>query len=200
MAAASTKAMALANAVYDYLIGLDEIGLSPFLKDWPCEPFNTRFVSQTDLPVLSYLPKLVPSTNKEAEKLVKMLKTSAEHLCWGQTYTAEDFGAGFLEKYGWTELIGLRGPIDSKNIACGFLLLGPDIEYPMHSHESAEVYVPLNSKVLWVQGNENWISRPIGVPIYHRSWLTHGIRTESTPLLALYLWRGGDLAQKSHIV
>jgi len=199
MAAASTKAMALANAVYDYLIGLDEIGLSLFLKDWPCEPFNTRFVSQTDLPVLSYLPKLVPGTNKEAEKLVKMLKTSAEHLCWGQTYTAEDFGAGFLEKYGWTELIGLRGPTDSKDIACGFLLLGPDIEYPMHSHESVEVYVPLSSQGLWVQGNDPWVTRPSGVPIYHKSWLTHGIRTESTPLLALYLWRGGDLAQKSHI-
>ena len=199
MAAASTKAMALANAVYDYLIGLDEIGLSLFLKDWPCEPFNTRFVSQTDLPVLSYFSKLVPGTNKEAEKQVKMLKTSAEHLCWGQTYTAEDFGAGFLEKYGWTELIGLRGPTDSKDIACGFLLLGPDIEYPMHSHESVEVYVPLSSQGLWVQGNDPWVTRPSGVPIYHRSWLTHGMRTESESLLALYLWRGGDLAQKSHI-
>ncbi len=199
MTAAGTKAMAFANAAYDYLISLDEIGLSPFLKDWPCKPFNTRIVSQTGLPVLSYLPNLVPDANKETEKLVKMLKTSAEYLCWGQTYTAEDFGAVFLKKYGWTELIGLRGPIDSKDIACGFLLLGPDIEYPKHSHESEEIYVPLSSQALWVQGNDNWVSRPVGVPIYHRSWLTHGIRTQSTPLLALYLWRGGDLAQKSHI-
>lgn len=194
-----SKPIGLVNIIYDYLIGIDEIYLSPFLADWPCKPFKTRNVSQSTLPVLSYLPKLVPGTNKETEKLAKMLKTSAEHLCWGQTYTAEDFGADFLEKYGWTELIGIRGPIDSKGIACGFLLLGPDIEYPMHSHGAAEVYVPLSSQALWKQGNGTWVSRPSGVPIYHKSWVTHGMRTESTPLLALYLWRGGDLSQKSHI-
>ncbi|MBW2249580.1 MAG: hypothetical protein JRF60_02855 [Deltaproteobacteria bacterium] len=104
-----------------------------------------------------------------------------------------------LKKYGWTELIGLRGPIDSKNIACGFLLLGPDIEYPKHSHEADEIYIPLSSETLWMQGDDPWVSRPGGIPIYHRSWLTHGMRTESTPLLAVYLWRGGNLAQKSHI-
>ena len=26
----------------------------------------------------------------------------------------------FLEKYGWTEIIGLRGPITSNRVACGF--------------------------------------------------------------------------------
>lgn len=199
MSVSKTKAIELVNIIYDYLIGIDEIYLSPFLSDWPSKPFKTRTVSHSTLPVLSYLPELIADANPESQKIVKMLKTSAEHLSWKQTYSTQDFGAVFLKKYGWTELIGLRGPIDSKDIACGFLLLGPDIEYPMHSHEAAEVYVPLSSQALWVQGNDNWVSRPSGAPIYHRSWLTHGIRTETTPLLALYLWRGGDLTQKSHI-
>lgn len=194
-----SKTIELVNIIYDYLIGIDEIYLSPFLADWPSKPFNTRTVSQSTLPVLSYLPELVADANAKTERMVKMLEASEEHLSWRQTYSTQDFGAVFLKKYGWTELIGLRGPIDSKDIACGFLLLGPDIEYPMHSHESTEVYVPLSSQALWVQGNDPWVFRPSGVPIYHRSWLTHGIRTESTPLLALYLWRGGDLTQKSHI-
>lgn len=193
------KVIELVNIIYDYLIGIDEIYLSPFLADWPCKPFKTRNVSQSTLPILSYLPELVADANAKIERLVKVFKTSAEHLSWRQTYSTQDFGAVFLKKYGWTELIGLRGPIQSPDIACGFLLLGPDIEYPLHSHESAEVYVPLTSQALWVQGNDPWVSRPIGIPIYHKSWVTHGMRTEYTPLLALYLWRGGDLAQKSHI-
>jgi len=199
MSVAITKAVELADIIYDYLTALDEIDLVPFLANWPSKPYKIRIVSQRTLPVLSCLPELVAEANEETKRIVKLLEALAEHLAWGQTYSAEDFGAGFLEKYGWTELIGRRGPIKSKDIACGFLMLGPDIEYPLHSHEAEEVYVPLNLQSLWMQGNDLWISRPGGIPIYHRSWLPHGMKTESAPLLALYLWRGGDLVQKSHI-
>jgi len=105
----------------------------------------------------------------------------------------------FLEKYGWTELIGLRGPITSNRVACGFLLLGPEIEYPQHCHESEEVYVPLTGQTLWQQSNQDWVYRASGLPIYHASWALHAMRTETTPLLALYLWRGGNLVQKSRL-
>lgn len=195
----ATKTIGLVNLIYDYLIGMDDVCLAPFLADWPSKPFKTRIVSQRKLPVLSYLPELVPEENPKTKNIVKMLQTSAAHLSWGQTYSTEDFGAAFLEKYGWTELIGLRGQVKSKDIACGFLFLGPDIEYPKHSHEAQEVYVPLNSQSQWIQGNCDWISRPGGIPIYHMSGLTHGMRTGNEPLLALYLWQGGNLAQKSHI-
>ncbi len=195
----NTKTVELVDSIYDYLIGLDEIGLFPFLWGWPSTPFNTRMVSQIGFPVLSYLPDLIADTNIETKRIVTMFKKLAGHLAWGQTYSTEDFGADFLKKYGWTELIGLRGPIRSNDIACGFLMLGPDIEYPKHSHGAEEVYIPLSSWSLWKQGNESWISRPGGTAIYHGSWLPHGMKTEATPMLALYLWRGEDLAQKSHI-
>ena len=195
----ATKTIELVNLIYNYLIGMDDVCLAPFLADWPSKPFKTRIVSQRKLPVLSYLPELVLEENAKTNNIVKMLETLSEHLSWGQTYSKEDFGATFLEKYGWAELIGLRGQIKSKDIACGFLLLGPDIEYPKHSHEAEEVYVPLSSQAQWVQGNDDWILRPSGIPIYHRSGLTHGMRTGNKPLLALYLWQGGNLAQKSHI-
>ena len=195
----ATKTIELVNLVYDYLSGMDDECLEPFLAAWPSQPFKTRCVSQKNLPVLSYLPRLVNKANEKTKRIVKTLETSAKHLTWGQTYSVEDFGTDFLEKYGWTELIGLRGQIKSKDIACGFLLLGPGIEYPKHSHEAVEVYVPLTSRALWVQGDDDWISRPTSVPIYHRSLLSHGMRTGNSPMLALYLWRGGNLTQKSHI-
>jgi hypothetical protein len=194
-----SEAIELVNVIYDYLNGTDDIHIASFLEDWPSIPFKIRTVSQNTLPVLSFLPELIVEENTKIKKIIEMLEASKTQLRWGQTYSTEDFGAAFLEKYGWTELIGLRGPIASEHIACGFLLLGPGLEYPKHSHEAEEIYIPLISGTLWVQGNDDWISRPGGKPLYHRAWLTHGMRTESTPLLALYLWRGGDLTQKSHI-
>jgi hypothetical protein len=128
-----------------------------------------------------------------------MLVSLASYLTWNQTYSAEDFGAGFLEKYGWTEFIGQRGPIASYRMACGVLLLGPEIEYPRHSHEAEEVYVPLTGPTLWQRSDQDWTYRAPGRPVYHSSWVPHAMRTEKVPLLALYLWRGGDLVQKSRI-
>ena len=93
----------------------------------------------------------------------------------------------------------MRGLVKSRELACGFLMLGPDIEYPLHSHAAQEIYVPLTSQSLWKKGDELWKYRQEGVPIYHKSWVDHGMKTGSAPLLALYLWRGGNLTQKSHI-
>jgi hypothetical protein len=57
------------------------------------------------------LSAAVKAADKKTEGIVKMLAAQANHIAWGQTYSAQDFGVGFLEKYGWTEPIGLRGPI-----------------------------------------------------------------------------------------
>ena len=176
---------------------LNEGYLKPFLADWPLKICTTRSVSPNSLPVLSYLPAVVKAATKKTETLVNMLSSLANHVAWGQTYSAQDLGIGFLEKYGWAEIMGLRGPIASDRLACGFLLLGSRVEYPQHCHEAEEVYVPLTDRTLWHQSNQDWVYRTPGLPIYHASWKSHAMRTETTPLLALYLWRGGNLVQKS---
>ena len=145
------------------------------------------------------MPAVVKAAGRDTAFLVNTLASLARDLAWGQTYSAQDFGAGFLEKYGWSEFIGLRGPIASERMACGVLFLGPQIEYPRHSHEAEEVYVPLTGQTLWQCGDQDWSYRNAGLPIYHASRVPHAMRTESVPLLALYLWCGGDLVQKSHI-
>ncbi len=194
-----TDAKVLIDIIYDYLRNIDNHCLPFSLANWPSKPFKTRKVSRRLLPVISCLQQIGVNGDDKGAEVVKTLKSCAEHLSWGQTYTAADFGEAFLENYGWTELIGSRGPVASKDIACGFLLLGPNTEYPKHSHEAEEVYVPFNSQTLWIQEEDDWILRQSGVPIYHRSWIAHGMRTGSAPLLALYIWYGGNLAQKSYI-
>jgi hypothetical protein len=189
----------IVNLVHDYLTQLEDAHLSLFLEKWPVSPLTIRSLSPITLPVLTYFLDLAAAANEQASEIVAPVLASARHLCWRQTYTATDFGADFLRKYGWVELVGRRGYVASDVIACGFLLLGPHTYYPPHSHEAAEIYIPLSAPTFWQQGDGAWHIRPIGEPIYHESWLAHSMRTEAVPLLALYLWRGGDLAQKSRI-
>ncbi len=191
--------ISLINAIRSFLAELDDTHLNIFLADWPPENCRLRPVAPHALPVLAWMPETVRAVDKKGEFIVKKLASLANQITWGQTYTAEDFGAGFLEKYGWTELIGQRGPITSDRIACGFLILGPQTEYPRHCHGAEEVYVPLTGRTLWQRGCQHWLYRKPCRPIYHAPRVMHAMRTESVPLLALYLWRGNNLTEKSRI-
>jgi hypothetical protein len=194
------RTLALIDAVHCYLAAIDDAALARFLENWPSRPSVSREVSANALQVLSWLP--LPAARKEdgLHKLAARFNDAAPVLGWGQTYTVEDIGRPFLEKYGWTELIGTRGPVASEVLACGFLLLGPNVEYPLHCHEAEEIYIPLSGEALWKKEDTDWRLRPIGTPVHHAPFTPHAMRTGAEPLLAVYLWRGEDLARKSDFV
>jgi hypothetical protein len=178
---------------------LDEVlpkRLFSFLADWPAAPI-ARPIAAARLPVLRWLPETPRQTVPPTTPLVNLLVSRADQLAWRQTYTEPDVSSEFLQRYGWSELIGLRGPVASERLAAGFLLLGPHTEYPRHRHAAAEIYLPLAGTALWQRGDAAWRRRAPGRPIHHPPWMPHAMRTEVQPLLALYLWRGGDLAQRS---
>jgi hypothetical protein len=172
---------------------------APFLEGWP-ELKALRTTRPRSLPVVALLDRLITHSVPATADLVQALAAAADDLEWRQTYSAADFGPAFLDRYGWTELIGLRGPIPSTEVACGFLALGPEIDYPSHAHEAEELYLPLAGDALWMRGDEDFTTRLPGLPIHHPSWMPHAMRTRAEPLLALYIWRGGDLAAKSNII
>jgi mannose-6-phosphate isomerase-like protein (cupin superfamily) len=198
--AAPASAGLLLEAARDLLGRLDDERLAPFLADWTEPALPDRQPAPAGLPVLRWLPDAARLAPAATAPLVRALAQAAGHLAWRQTYTADDLGPEFLERYGWTELVGLRGPVASERLACGFLLLGPATEYPTHRHEAEEVYVPLAGTALWRAGEGSCTPRPPGTVIHHPAWTPHAMRTRTEPLLALYLWRGGDLAQKSRLV
>jgi mannose-6-phosphate isomerase-like protein (cupin superfamily) len=189
----------LAQAVRSLLLGLTDPHVTRFLADWPEIIIPSRPVISCGLPVLQWLPLPSPESCNSAEAILLQIHQLRDAIFWSQTYRAEDFGPEFLLKYGWTELIGCRGAIASEKLACGFLLLGPDIDYPSHHHTAEEVYVVLAGNAYWRCGNEPWRKRPPGTVIYHPSDMPHSMRTSDEPLLALYVWHGGDLTQKSII-
>lgn len=131
--------------------------------------------------------------------MASLLREHGAAFHWGQTYTAADFGVDFIDNYGWLEVFGTRGHFENDKIAAGLLLLGPDIVYPDHHHVAEEVYVPISGMARWRKGDGAFIERAPGAVIHHPSNVNHAMRTGGEPLLALYLWRGGPLAQKSVI-
>lgn len=188
----------IAARVKELLESLQHPALAPFLEDWP-RTYRRREIAAADLPVLRWLPDLGRDITPFGAALVRDLCRTAPSLDWRQTYTAKDLDRIFLDNYGWSEIVGAVGPFDSERIACGFLILGPSTHYPRHRHAAEELYVPLRGTAAWQQGDAAWREQPPGTPIHHRSEEPHAMRTAVQPLLALYVWRGADLAQKARL-
>ncbi len=169
-----------------------------FLLDWPRE-LTARPVVARPLPVVASLQGLSRFAAPQTRAMVDAIAALAGELDWRQTYTAADFGQRFLDNYGWSEWIGERGAFVSGAVACGVLLLGPETEYPAHSHEAEELYLPLAGRAFWRLDQSGWRLREPGTWIHHPSWTVHAMRTAAEPLLAAYVWRAGDLSAKSRI-
>jgi hypothetical protein len=189
----------LIERTHALLGSLRAAALGPFLADWP-RANERRPVAASALPVLRWLPEVNANAPALTLELVNELSRAATMMAWRQTYTASEIGAAFLENYGYSEIVGLSGPLASERLACGFLLLGPETHYPRHGHEAEEVYIPLAGTASWQQGEGPWRERPPGTVIHHARHEPHAMRTGAGALLALYLWRSANLHQKSHFV
>jgi hypothetical protein len=193
-----TSAVNIAARIKQLLEFVQKPLFAPFLAEWP-RSYLPRVVATSHLPVLRWLPDILDDDAVFGTDLVTAVCDAALSLAWRQTYTANDLGAAFLDNYAWCEILGGSGPLTSERIACGFLILGPSTHYPRHRHEAEEIYLPLSGTAAWQQGDAVWRERPPGTPILHASDEPHAMRTGSSPLLALYLWRSADLAQKARL-
>jgi len=180
------------------LADLGDERISSFLPafDAAAEP---RGLKPNALSCLRHLSRAAMLAPPAARPLCRWFDDNRNALRWGQTYTAADFGQDFIDGYGWVELVGTRGHFASTELAAGFILLGPGIDYPDHHHVAEEVYVPLTGGTLWRKGEGAYTERGALEAIHHPSNVNHAMRTRTEPLFALYLWRGGPLAQKSVI-
>lgn len=196
-----TPAENIAALIKPLLESLRQPVLSPFLADWPpaTRQRTVRTVRAAALPVLRWLPQIAGDTAAYGIDLIDAVCRAAPSMAWRQTYAVADVGGAFLDNYGWSEIFGEAGSLASERIACGFLMLGPGTHYPLHRHEAEEIYLPLSGVADWRQGDAVWRQRPPGAPIHHARDEPHSMRTGAAPLLALYLWRSDNLAQKARL-
>jgi hypothetical protein len=197
-AGATANVNDLIEETHSFLVSLNASVLDPFLAEWP-RTRQHRPVEAASVSVVRWLSQARTDAPVSAAPLVAELARVGASLSWHQTYKQPVVSAAFLANYGYTELVGLSGPVPSQRLACGFLLLGPETSYPRHRHEADEIYVPLSGTASWQHGDQAWKDEAPGTVIHHVSEEPHAMRTHSQPMLALYLWRSNDLNQKSRL-
>ena len=158
-----------------------------------------RCLSAQALPVLSFLEQMSIQASADYHPIIDSMIHQQSTLHFGQTYNATDFGAAFMQQYGWIKLLGPDAYWHSDILSSGFILLGDDITYPEHWHVAEEIYIPISGTAEWYHQDAGWRVLPPGTLIHHQSNVKHAIRTIGEPMMALYVWRGGDLTQKSTI-
>jgi hypothetical protein len=198
-----TTAVDIAVRVKRLLDSLHEPVLAAFLGEWPASrevgSREVRARAAADFPVLRWLDSVCRDSAVFGADLIAAVCRAAPFLAWRQTYTEEDIGRAFLDNYAWCAIVSTEGPLVSERIACGFLLLGPHVHYPRHSHPAEEIYLTLSGTAAWQRGAGAWAERAPGALIHHAADEPHAMRTTASPLLALYLWRGADIARSARL-
>ncbi|AZO12422.1 MULTISPECIES: dimethylsulfonioproprionate lyase family protein [unclassified Mesorhizobium] len=189
----------LLDRFHSYLAGVDSDLVAGAVGriDWN---MASRSGEPRRLGCLRHLDRIAELAPPDIKPLAQFVADHRDELRWGQTYTAADFGQDFVDNYGWLEVFGTRGHFVNDEAAAGLLILGPDIVYPDHHHIAEEIYIPLTGGTEWRMGEGGFRVRGAGEVVHHASNVDHAMRTGKEPLMALYIWRGGPLAQKSTIV
>lgn len=169
-------------------------------RDWP-----VRDVAPERLAVCRFWDRaLEAGAPGGVDPLVSALRALGPSLSWAQNpnYRRHPPAPTFLDNYGYAVIVG---PADGapaiaadSRLALGVLLLGPETQYPLHEHPAVELYYTLTSEGEWWRGAGPWRREPRAAAIYHAPRVPHATRAGSSPLLALYLWRG-DLATHARL-
>lgn len=124
--------------------------------------------------------------------VIEALEAIEPLLLWQQNpnYTNENMGSGYMENYGYANLIGRLGLIPSSEVAVGVGLWGPAFIYPLHHHPAEELYLLLGAPTSFYTERHGWREVPTGGIVHTRPWEKHAMRFENGPSLMGYLWQG----------
>lgn len=130
----------------------------------------------------------------ETQALQRAISALAPHAEWRLTYTEDEVGADFLQRFGWFELVGPDGHFHSRQTRMTIGYWGPGLYYPWHEHEPEELYCVLSGGGLFEAEGEEPIRLSSGATKLHKSLQPHALTTEDQPILCFVLWRGEGLA------
>lgn len=186
---------AISRFVGDY----DSPFIAPFIYELNNWGDSWQQVGTNHLPAAEYLDGALEHTNGETDSLVSEFCSNREHLRWEQSYKSTDNAVGedMLAGYGFAEIVGQEGPFISNNLRTGIGVWGPNIVYPIHQHQAEEIYIVLAGGAAFCVGDNAAKRYGPGELIHVASMTPHGFHTEQELLVVLYLWRAGDLREKS---
>lgn len=161
-----------------------------------------RGAAPTHLPASDILAKCHEGSLPETRDLMDHFIRERGSRHWEQSYTRADalVGDDMLAGYGFAEIIGKRGPFVSERVRAGIGVFGQGIDYPPHRHKAEEIYMILAGSADFQLGNGAPMRRAAGDLVHVPSYLVHGFRMKDEPMIVFYLWKDGDLREKSTFV
>lgn len=125
----------------------------------------------------------------------RAVQALAPQLEWRHTYTVEEVGQDFLNRYGWFELIGPTGHFQSSQLRLCISYWGAGLYYPWHAHGPEEMYFVLSGGAEFEteDGGKRWLGP--GDTQMHLRHQPHAMTTHDSPILTYVLWRGEGLAE-----
>lgn len=126
-----------------------------------------------------------------SEPLVSFTRRVAPLLNWKPVFQDDKITPVLANGMFAAQAAGLFGTFASEQLSVGFFLLMPGVHYPLHTHETAEIYYTL-SGTLEVQHGIDGEPFDVGPGAYsitppHR---VHALRTGREPVLLMFVWEG----------
>ncbi|WP_164661914.1 dimethylsulfonioproprionate lyase family protein [Tropicibacter sp. Alg240-R139] len=163
-------------------------GFAPWPDDLTPSGLQPRAVPATDLVANLALPG-TPQT----DALVQAVKAATHLASWKRTYTEEEVGTDFRNRYGYFELFGPTGHFHSTQLRGYIGYWGERLSYDWHSHEAEELYLSIAGEATFY-ADEDEASFQAGQTRAHTSWQSHAMVTNGHPILTFVLWRGAGMA------
>lgn len=130
----------------------------------------------------------------ETRRLQHAIMAIAPHAEWRLTYTEEEVGADFLNRFGWFELVGPDGHFRSSQTRMTIGYWGDNLHYPWHEHQPEELYCILSGEAAFMAKGEPDCIVSAGQTKLHKVLQPHAMTTTDQPILCFVLWRGEGLA------
>lgn len=144
-----------------------------------------------DFPVLAHLDAALRlAMTGEMALLTESLVAARDAIRWSQNagYDEATVGRELLDNYAYACLSGPDCLQPCEAPLSGYILLGPNFEYPDHNHAPREVYLVLTPGAHWRLDSGDWFEVAPGDLIVHEPWQVHATRTGEQPFLAFVAW------------
>ncbi|WP_170402997.1 dimethylsulfonioproprionate lyase family protein [Ruegeria arenilitoris] len=155
---------------------------------WPTDLTATQLQS-SPIPAVDLVRNFDAGGSETTKTLSDAIKAAAHLAHWKLTYTEDEVGADFLNRYGYYELFGPTGHFHSTQLRGYVAYWGAGLHYDWHSHQAEELYLTLaGGAVFRVAGDDSFVGP--NQTRHHESWQSHAMTTTDQPILTFVLWRG----------
>ena len=121
------------------------------------------------------------------------IRRAVDIIDWRQTHSEAEVGRAFLEAYGYCELYGPQGLFHTTEGRAYIGFWGQGLFYPWHHHLAEEIYAVISGEACFEAAGEPAVTLGSGECRQHASHQDHVLRTSTSPVLTLILWRGEGL-------